>query len=185
MMDKVQKYNSFKAILSPKACRWEELTICRSVWLLCMWQYDISMYETYGQLSQLQFLGSIIKCIISFLSNRKFRVLVQGEMSMPCEIQAGAPQGSVLSPYPVQLVYKWTRGIHQALFADNTCIYTTDCKGYVLKKLQHGLTSMESWCWVLNIKSKPSTSLIAIEQLRLVLCWKGRTSCLWIIKYTS
>jgi hypothetical protein len=33
-----------------------------------------------------------------FLSQRKFRVSVEGEMSPPRVMQAGVPQGSVLSP---------------------------------------------------------------------------------------
>jgi hypothetical protein len=49
-------------------------------------------------LSKLEFSARIIKLISSFLSNRKFRVSVKGEKSTPREIQAGVPQGSVLSP---------------------------------------------------------------------------------------
>jgi hypothetical protein len=50
------------------------------------------------KLSELEFSTSLIKLISSFLSQRKFRVSVEGEMSTPSEIQAGVPQGSVLSP---------------------------------------------------------------------------------------
>jgi hypothetical protein len=46
-----------------------------------------------------------------------------------------------------------TPGIYLAFFADYTCIRTTHCKeGYVLRKLQRGLTSTESWCERWNIK---------------------------------
>jgi hypothetical protein len=50
------------------------------------------------KLSKLQFSTSLIKLIGSFLSQRKFRVSVEGEMSTPRYMQAGVPQGSVLSP---------------------------------------------------------------------------------------
>jgi hypothetical protein len=40
----------------------------------------------------------MIKLVSSFLSQRKRSVSVEGEMSVPREIQAGVPQGSVLSP---------------------------------------------------------------------------------------
>jgi hypothetical protein len=50
------------------------------------------------ELSKLEFSTSLIKLISPFLSQRKFRVSVEGEMSLPREIQAGVPQGSVLSP---------------------------------------------------------------------------------------
>jgi hypothetical protein len=39
-----------------------------------------------------------------------------------------------------------TYGIILALFADDTCLYATECKeGYVLKKIQRGLNSMAAW----------------------------------------
>jgi retron-type reverse transcriptase len=98
------------------------------------------------KLSKMHFSTSLIKLISSFLSNRKFRVSVQGEMSTPREIQAGVPQGSVLSPTLYSLYINdgpQNQGVHLALFADETCIYCTDRKeGYVLRKLQRGLTSL-------------------------------------------
>jgi hypothetical protein len=50
------------------------------------------------KLAKLQFSTSIIKLISSFLSQRKFRVSVEGELSTPRYMQAGVPQGSVVSP---------------------------------------------------------------------------------------
>jgi retron-type reverse transcriptase len=50
------------------------------------------------KLSKLEFSTSLIKLINSFLSQRKLRISVEGEMSKPRELQAGVPQGSVLSP---------------------------------------------------------------------------------------
>jgi hypothetical protein len=50
------------------------------------------------KLSKLEFSTNVIKLLGSFLSQRKFRVSVEGEMSTPREMQAGVPQGSVLSP---------------------------------------------------------------------------------------
>jgi hypothetical protein len=38
------------------------------------------------------------KLITSFLSQRKFRVSTEGEISTPTDIQVGVPQGSFLSP---------------------------------------------------------------------------------------
>jgi hypothetical protein len=68
-------------------------------------------------------------------------------MSTPREIQAGVP--------PVQYIYvaPQSPGVNLALFADDTCIYTTDRKeGYVLRNLQRGLTSVGSWCKHWNIR---------------------------------
>jgi hypothetical protein len=50
------------------------------------------------KLSELKFVIGLIRLIASFLSQRKFSVLAEGEMITPRDIQAGVPQGSVLSP---------------------------------------------------------------------------------------
>jgi hypothetical protein len=50
------------------------------------------------KLSKLQFSTRLIELISSFLSQRIFRVSVEGGMSMQRYIQAGVPHGSVLSP---------------------------------------------------------------------------------------
>jgi hypothetical protein len=50
------------------------------------------------KLSELKFFVRLIKLISSFLSQRKFRVPVEGEISVPRDIEAGMPQDSVLTP---------------------------------------------------------------------------------------
>jgi retron-type reverse transcriptase len=108
------------------------------------------------KLSKLEFSNSLTILIWSFLSERKFRVSVEGEMSTPREMQAGVPQGSVLSPALFNLYINdapQTHGVHLALFADDTYLYVTDRKeGFIVGKLQHGLSSMETWCERWNIK---------------------------------
>jgi hypothetical protein len=94
------------------------------------------------KLSKLQFLNRLIKLISSFLSQRKFRVSVEGEISRPWYMQAGVPQGSVLVP-PLSSWYindtPQTSGVNLALFADDTCLCAKDHKeGYVLRKIQRG-----------------------------------------------
>jgi hypothetical protein len=110
------------------------------------------------KLSKLQLLTNLIKLISSFLSERNFRVSVEGEMSTPSYMQAGVPQGSVLSPTLYNLYINdtlQTPGINFALFADDTCLYATDRKeGYVLRKIQRGLNSVATWCESWNIKPK-------------------------------
>jgi hypothetical protein len=61
--------------------------------------FDITWHSgLLYKLSKLEFSTSFIKLVGSFLSQRKFRVSVEGEMSAPRVMQAGVPQGSVLSP---------------------------------------------------------------------------------------
>jgi hypothetical protein len=46
-----------------------------------------------------------------------------------------------------------THAVYLAFFANNTSLYATDCrKGFVVRKLQHCLSSMESCCECWNIK---------------------------------
>jgi hypothetical protein len=84
-----------------------------------------------GLLRKLEFSGSLMTLISSFLSQRKFRVSVEGEMSTPRKMQAGVPQGSVLSPTLYSLYVNdvpKTPGVYLALFADDTSLYATDHK---------------------------------------------------------
>jgi hypothetical protein len=71
-------------------------------------------------------------------------------------MQAGVPQGSVLSPTLYTLYINdtpQTPGVNLALFADDTCLYVTDRKeGYVLRKILRGLDSIVAWCKRWNIK---------------------------------
>jgi hypothetical protein len=77
-------------------------------------------------------------------------------MSTPREMQAGVPQGSVLSPTLFNMYNNdapQTQGVHLAFFADYICLYATDRKeGFIVRKLQLGLSSMEAWCERWNIK---------------------------------
>jgi hypothetical protein len=77
-------------------------------------------------------------------------------MSAPRVMQAGVPQGSVLSPSLFNMYMNdapQTHRVHLAIFADDTCLYATDCKeGFVVRRLQRGLSSMETWCERWNIK---------------------------------
>jgi hypothetical protein len=51
------------------------------------------------ELWELKFSICLVKLSSSFLSQRKFRISVKGEMSKPKDIQAGVPQGSVLTTH--------------------------------------------------------------------------------------
>jgi hypothetical protein len=93
---------------------------------------------------------------------------------MQREMQAGVPQGSGLSPTLYNLYINdapQTHGVHPALFADYNSLYSTDLKeGFVVRKLQRGLSSMETWCerWNININEEKlgrSTSLIVVDRL--------------------
>jgi hypothetical protein len=71
-------------------------------------------------------------------------------------MEAGMPQGSVLSPTLYNFYINGTPqiiGVHLALFYDDTCLYATDRKeGYIVRKLQRGLDTLVTGCERLNIK---------------------------------
>jgi hypothetical protein len=100
----------------------------------------------------------LIKLISSFLSERKFSVSVEGEISTPNLMQAGVHQVSVLSPTLYNMYRNdapQTPGVFVALFAEDTRLYATDRKkGSIVRKLQRCLSSTETWCVRWNIKIK-------------------------------
>jgi hypothetical protein len=62
--------------------------------------FDITLYTgLLYKLSELEFSTSLIKLIAYSLTDRKFRVLVEGEFSTPREITAGVPQVSSMPQY--------------------------------------------------------------------------------------
>jgi hypothetical protein len=93
------------------------------------------------------------------------------------------PQGSVLFPTLYTLYINNTPqnlGVYWSLFADDTCLYSTDREEcYVLRKIQRGLTAMESWCerWNIKINEKKTRviSPIGPHQSKLPLHWKEGT----------
>jgi hypothetical protein len=112
--------------------------------------FDTTRYPgLLHKLSKLQLPFNLIKFISSYLSNRKCRVSAEGELSTSRETEAGVPQGSVLTPTMYSLYINdtpQTPGVQLTLFADDTYMYATERKeGYVLIKLQRGLTAMMAW----------------------------------------
>jgi hypothetical protein len=108
------------------------------------------------KLSELQFLTSLVKLIASVLTSRNFKVSVEGELLSPKKVTAGVPQVSVLAPVLYILYISDTPaapGTPLALFADDTCIYSTERhERRVFNKLQRGFTATRSWCQHWNIK---------------------------------
>jgi hypothetical protein len=107
------------------------------------------------KLSKLEFSTSLIKLISSFLSQCKFIISVEGEMSTPREMRTGVLQGSVQSPTLYNVYINdapQSPGVYLDLCADETCLYATDQKEiFVVRKFQRG-SSMQTWCESWNIK---------------------------------
>jgi hypothetical protein len=118
------------------------------------------------------FSTNLIKLISSFLSQRKFRVSVEGEMCTLRDIKAGEPQGSVLSPTLYNLYINYipqTASVNLALFADDTSLSATENKEvHVLRKLQRGLNSMTAWCkqWNMKINEEKTRTVYFSHRIR-------------------
>ncbi|RVE41424.1 hypothetical protein evm_013925 [Chilo suppressalis] len=79
---------------------------------------------------------ALIKLIASYLQHRTFFVTVEATESITCPIEAGVPQGSVISPFLYSLytndmttindnLKQWENKIELALFADDSAFYTS------------------------------------------------------------
>jgi hypothetical protein len=81
-------------------------------------------------------------------------------MPLPKEMRARVPQGSVLSCtlYNIYIYINdapQTSDVYLALFTDDTSLHATDHKEVsVVRKIQRGLSLMETWCERWNIKIK-------------------------------
>jgi hypothetical protein len=157
--------------------------------------YYISVHNKYVALwTEVQYMNEyvnatgclntiIITLISSFLSQGKSRFSVEGELSTSRDIQAGVPQGSALTPHIAEYIYKLyapsTWYLSRSLYWWHTYnVYATDrTEGCVLRKLQRGLSALETWCERWNIKFnedkrlRPSAFLIDFGLLRHILHW--------------
>jgi hypothetical protein len=125
------------------------------------------------KLPGLQFSASLVMLTASILTNRKFKVSIEGELSSLRKKAAEVRQGSVLAPVLYSLYINdasAAAGIHLALFADDTCIYATEKYEHrVFSKLQRGLTAVGSWYqrWNINI-SQEKTHAVYFSRRRTV-----------------
>ena len=99
--------------------------------------------------------GTVLDWIRSYLHNRSQRVIINDTPSVTFPLICGVPQGSVIGPLlfvlytsPLSKVIDSHRGIHHAMYADDTQIYITlkpNGKDEAVQKLSSCLEDIRVW----------------------------------------
>lgn len=108
----------------------------------------------------------VVKLIYSFLRNRTFQVKVKNQLSSLCNIEAGVPQGSCLSPLLYSLYINDFSTLNIAtvsLFADDTLLYASNQNyKYAVMALQRQLNITTDWITTWRIKLNVSKTVAVI-----------------------
>ena len=113
---------------------------------------------------------SIISLIRGFLTRRSLRVRVGNHTSSTVDMQAGTPQGAVLSPtlfntYMDDLIAAIgsQNGIEIAQYADDIALWTADkCPRRAEIKINKALESLSKWTSDWRIKMAPEKSVFLL-----------------------
>ena len=108
------------------------------------------------KLKQFGICGTLLIWLESYLTNRRQRVVIEGNKSEWTYIKAGVPQGSILGPllfliYVNDIIVNIESEI--LLFADDTCLYEPVAESRTsIAKLNHDLERLSSWAkqWLVN-----------------------------------
>lgn len=113
--------------------------------------------------------GNLLEWLIDYLSNRRQRVVINGQHSDWGFIQAGVPQGSVLGPLLFLLfINDITDEVDHCkirLFADDTCLFIeVDNREEAVVLINHDLNKIHNWSneWLITF-SPPKTKSLTIS----------------------
>ena len=101
--------------------------------------------------------GNLLEILKSFVDNRKFQVYVQGEYSDERGINAGVPQGAILSPLLFSIFISdipTTQDVEYSAFADDICMFlTADNCTTAVELMQVALDRFKEWAnkWKVNV----------------------------------
>lgn len=108
----------------------------------------------------------IVKLMRSYLHRRKLRVKVANHLSTYRTIEAGVPQGSVLSPHLFTIYtadLPRTNRTSMALYADDTAIVARSWQAaQTTRYLQEAASLLEEWCnkWKVAINAEKSKAIL-------------------------
>ena len=124
-------------------------------------QHDVLL----GKLSGLSLGSPIIDWVESYLSNRRQRVLANGEYSSYLDRTQGVPQASVLGPL-FYIVYANAlstvlKKCNIPLYADDTVLYTANPSfSDSVSNMQTDINSLSEWCTVNGVSVNASKTKI-------------------------
>lgn len=111
---------------------------------------------------------NLVKLIHSFLQNRSFRAKIGQSLSESHPLEAGVPQGSILSPllytlFTADMPLPQDHRVHLAAYADDTAIIAQSKDPHLLSTLlQDAADSLESFFkkWLIGVNPEKSCALI-------------------------
>ncbi|MCG7875096.1 MAG: reverse transcriptase family protein [Candidatus Thiodiazotropha endolucinida] len=131
-----------------------------------------------GLLHKLQGIGcsgNTLRWFSSYLSQRRHRVVLNGQSSDWAPVQAGVPQGSILGPllfllYINDIVNEI--GCNIRLFADDTSLYiVVDCPLQAATLLNNDLNTISEWAekWLVTFNANKTLSMTFSRKLQPVM----------------
>ena len=112
--------------------------------------------------------GTLHRWLTSYLTDRNLQVVVGGATSQPFPIAAGVPQGSILGPVTLFLLYVndaadvLPDGVSPATYADDTTLYSTmssmETATATCQTFQTGVNKLAQWGATWRIQFEPSKS---------------------------
>lgn len=127
------------------------------------------------KLSRFGIPHSLVLLIHSYLSDRSFRARIDKTHSTPYAIEAGVPQGSVLSPtlfniYTSDIPRPADRRVKLAIYADDTAVLATSRNVLLLADLiQDYLLVLQNYFenWLISVNAEKSSALLVTKRLKL------------------
>ena len=111
--------------------------------------------------------GGLLEWFVDYLSNRKQRVVINGQASGWSNIQAGVPQGSVLGPILFLLyiddIVHTVQNCKIRLFADDTCLFIeVEDRLHTAQLVNDDLDAIAAWSnrWLVQFSPAKTKSLL-------------------------